>query len=261
MLLPAMTTTGLLFGGALAGAIRASLEPDPFGPASLDAWRAVLGDPSFWDALVFSTRLALVGTGLAAASALATAAVLRGRGPLLQGLFALPVLVPHLVAAVVLALWAGPGGIADRVLGPLAIELIRDRVGVGIVLVYLYKEVPFLVLLLLATWGPEVTKREEAATMLGAGPWVRLRWVVWPSVRGPLVIGSLIVAAFIFGSLEVPLVVGPTHPVTLPVLALHATRTAQLAGRAQAAAILLVAAAASILLAAAAVHRARRTNV
>lgn len=261
LLAPALLTTGLLFGGGLLGAVRASLQPHPFGPVSLDAWTAVLRDESFWDGLVFSVALSVIATVVSAALALAAAALFRDRGPALRGMFALPVLVPHLIVATLVVLWAGPGGIADRALGSLPIELIRDRLGIGIVLVYLIKEVPFLFILVLAAWGPEVAKREEAAALLGARPWQRLRWVIWPSVRRPLVIGSLIVAAFVFGSFEVPLVVGPSHPVTLPVLALQTSTSAELAGRAQAAVILLVAALGSLILAAAAARNARGMDV
>jgi putative spermidine/putrescine transport system permease protein len=109
----------------------------------------------------------------------------------------------------------------------------------------------------LAAWGPGVAEREEAAASLGAGPWQRLRLIVWPAIRAPLVTGSLVVAAFVLGAFEVPLVLGPTYPPTLAVYALEATRTADLDGHARAAASLLVAAGASLLLALAAAGRAR----
>lgn len=261
LLLPATLTTALLFGGGLAGAVRASLQPDPFGPASLDAWNTVLRDGSFWDGLAFSAGLSVVATALSATFALAAAALFRDRGPVLQGLFGFPVLVPHLIVATLMVLWVGPGGIADRALGSLPVELIRDGRGLGIVLVYLVKEIPFLFVVLLAAWSPDVLEHEEAAALAGAGPWQRMRWVIWPALRRPLVIGSLIVAAFVFGSFEVPIVVGPTYPLTLPALALQATATAELAGRAQAAVILLVTAFGSLILAVVAARHVRRTDV
>lgn len=257
LLLPAVITTGLLFGGALVGAVRASVQPDPFGPATLDAWSSVLRDPTFRDGLVFSLTLGVVATLVSAGLAFAAAYLLRDRSTVLKGMFAFPVLVPHLIVATLVVLWAGPGGIADRALGSLPIQLIRDRLGLGIVLVYLIKEIPFLVIVLLAAWSPEVGRREEAAALLGARPWQQVRWVIWPAVRRPLLIGSLIVAAFVFGSFEVPLVVGPSYPVTLPVLALQAATSAELDGRAQAAAILLVAAIGSLILAAFAARSAK----
>ena len=107
-------------------------------------------------------------------------------------------------------------------------------------------------LLRLAAWDDEIAAREEAAAVHGAGPAARLWHVVLPGVRGPLVVGSLVVAAFVLGSFEVPLVMGPTQPETIATYALAVTQVAALSGRAEAAAALLVATAGAFLLAIAA---------
>lgn len=263
-LLPAGIAIVVLFGGALVGAVRTSLQPGPaglFGDVSLAAWREVLADDRFRDALWFTTGITVVATVLAAVLAVAFSALLRRQGALTRAGFGLPVLVPHLVVAVVAVVWIGPGGLADRLLGGLPFDLIRDRWGLGIVAVYVYKEAPFLALLVLAAWNAEVAEREEAAAVLGAGHFERFRHVVWPAIRIPLTIGSLVVAAFTFGSFEVPLVVGPTYPPTLAVLALQETQTSAFAGQARAAAILLVAAGVSVLLALLAGREVRRARI
>lgn len=250
LLAPALAVTLLLFGGALVGAIRTSLQPAGVGGgASLDAWRAVLNDPAFADALGFSFQVTVASTAVSAAVALALAALLRHRGDVPRALFALAVALPHLIVAVLAVVWLGAGGLADRLMGELPVVLIRDRAGLGVVGVYVYKEAPFLVLLLLAAWNRSVAGREEAAAVLGANRWQRLRWVVWPAIRRPLVIGSVIVGAFVFGAFEVPLVVGPTYPPTVATFALEQTQSAALVGQARAAAALLVAAAVTMLLA------------
>lgn len=250
--LPAVAVVVLLFGGALLGAVTSSVQLDPFvGAYSFDAWRAVLADPDFRSAGRFTIGVTVVTTILSVCVALPVAAALRGRG-WSRTLATLPVLVPHLLVAAVAVLWLGPGGLADRLIGGLPIDLVRSPSGAGIVLVYLVKEVPFLALLLLATWDDEVAAREEVAAVHGAGTVARFRHVVLPGVRGPLVVGTLIVAAFVFGSFEVPLAVGPTHPETLATYALRATQVADLSGRAIAAAALLVATSGALLLAGAA---------
>lgn len=263
-LVPAVGVLVLLFGGALVGAVRTSLEPGAagtLGAADLSAWRAVLSDPVFADALFFTTRITVLSTVMAAVVAVVFAALLRSRGVALRGLFGFPVLVPHLIVAVVAVVWLGAGGLADRLLATLPVDLVRDRGGWGVVLVYVYKEAPFLTLLLLASWDDRVADREEAAAVAGAGRLARFRFVVWPAIRAPLVIGSLIVAAFAFGSFEVPLVVGPSYPPTVAVYALDQTRIALLVGQARAAAALLVAAGVSIGLALAMLRQVRDTDV
>jgi putative spermidine/putrescine transport system permease protein len=168
----------VLFGGALLGALRTSLQPAPgpvFGAADLGAWRDVLADPTFHDALLFTGRLTVVAT-----------------------------------------------------------------------------------LLVLSAWGPATEDRAEAAATLGAGRVARLRFVVWPAIRAPLLLGSVIVAAYVFGAFEVPLVVGPSYPPTVATYALDATRTASLVGQARAAAALLVAAGVSLVVAVVALAGVRR---
>jgi putative spermidine/putrescine transport system permease protein len=259
MLAPTVVALALLFGGGLAGAVRQSLHPtfDGSGPLNPSAWTSVLHDPTFSDALWFSLRTALVATCLAAVAAVAIAAVLRRQGAVPRFLAALPVPVPHLLVATVAVAWLGPGGLAERALGALPLQLVGDRAGLGILLVYLYKETPFLVLLLLASMGRGLAQREEAAAVLGATRWQRLRWVVWPTIKAPLAGGALIVAAFVLGAFEVPLVVGPSYPPTLATYAANQTQLDLVGGQAKAAAALLVAAFASITLAVAAVRLAR----
>jgi putative spermidine/putrescine transport system permease protein len=251
-LVPALAVVLVLWGAGMVGAVRTSLGVSRlrgWSSADLDAFRALLDDPAFWDALAFTLRVATVATVVSAVLAVALAAALRRHGTVVRALAAFPVPVPHLVVAVLAVLWLGPGGIADRLLGGLPLDVVRDPAGLGIVLVYVIKETPFLALLVLSAWGPDVAAREEAAAVLGARPLQRLRWVVWPAIRAPLITGAAVVAAFVIGAFEVPLAIGPTSPQTLSELALSATRTASLDGRAVAAAALLVASALAVLVA------------
>jgi putative spermidine/putrescine transport system permease protein len=253
---PAIATVVLLFGGALAGTLRTSLVPLG-GGTTLDSWRALFADPAFVDAALFSLRVTLLATVVSAAAAVAVAALLRSRGTLVRALAALPVPVPHLLVAVLAVVWLAPGGLAERALGALPVSLVRDEAGLGIVLVYAYKEIPFLVLLLLAAMGTGLREREEAAAVLGASVRQRLAWVVWPTIRAPLVIGSIVVAAFVLGAFEVPLAVGPNYPPTLATYAYETTQGDVLGGEGVAAAALLLTSLAAIALASAAVRLAR----
>ncbi len=243
----------VLWGAGLLGAVRSSLGVSRltgWGAADLDAYRALLDDPAFWDAVWFTLRITAAATVLSMALGIALAAVLRRSGMLTRLLAAVPIPMPHLVAAVLGVLWLGPGGIADRLIGGLPADVVRDPGGVGIVLVYVYKEAPFLALLVLAAWGPAVRAREEAAAVLGVRPLQRLAWVVWPAIRTPLLTGAAVVAAFVIGAFEVPLTIGPTSPQTLSELALSSTREASLDGRSVANAALVVASAMAVSVAA-----------
>ncbi len=240
-----------LFGGALAGIVHASVTPIPGShdaTVNVNAWRALFADPVFLDSLWFTVRLSASASLLASGLALGVTLLLRRRGIIAHSLATLPVPVPHLIVAVVAVLWLAPGGLAERILGGLPADVIRDRYGAGIVLVYVYKEAPFIILLLLAAIDGDLHEREEAAAVLGASPFQRLRWVIFPAVRRPLVVGGVVIAAFVLGAFEVPLAVGPNYPPTLAEYALQATQNDVLAGQGTAAAALLIAAVVSITL-------------
>ncbi len=253
---PAALVVAVLFGGALAGAVRASLVPLG-GEASLDAWRGLFAAPEFADAAWFTLRVAVMSTVLSAVIAVPLALRVRRSGPFVRSLLALPVPVPHLLVAVVAVLWLAPGGLAERLLGGLPFTLTRDEAGLGIVAVYVYKEVPFLLVLLLAALGRGHSNREEATAALGLTPLQRLRWVTWPTIRAPLVLGCTVVFAYVMGAFEVPLAVGPTYPQTLAEYAYASTQGDLLAGQATAAATLLITACVSIGLAVIAMRAAR----
>ena len=74
--------------------------------------------------------------------------------------------------------------------------------------------------------------------------------MLWPAVRTSVVTGAVVVAAFVFGAFEIPLLLGPTTPRTLATYALEVSRTGGLDGRAMATVALLVAAGGAIALAA-----------
>ena len=65
--------------------------------------------------------------------------------------------------------------------------LVRDRLGIGIILAYLWKEVPFIALILIATLQSVGEDYEEAARTLGARPLQRFRRVTFPLMRPALV--------------------------------------------------------------------------
>lgn len=258
-LAPALALLTILFAGALAGALKVSLVPlgGGLGDASFERWSELFADTGFRDGVWFTLRIAALSTAIAAVAGVGLALAIRRRGTFVRALAALPVPVPHLLVAVVATVWLAPGGIADRIIGGLPLDLIRDPAGFGIVAVYAYKEAPFIALLVVASMGTALTEREEAVASLGAGAWMRFSWVVLPAIRGPLVLGSTIAAAFAIGAFEVPLAVGPNSPQTLSAYAFEAIQGDFVSGEARAAAALLVAGILATALALVAVRFAR----
>lgn len=233
-LLPALFTLTVLFGGAVFGIVASSLRPGALAGAEFGfgGWRDLVHDDAFAASLRFTLAFAAAATAISAIGALALAAGLHGRARWLRAAVASAVPLPHLVAASLAMFWFAPGGIAERLIGSLPFDVVGDRRGLGIVAVYVFKELPFLTLLVLAAWDRATIDATEAAAALGAGRFRRFADIVVPRVAPTLAAGALIVAAFTVGATEVPLVVGPTEPDALAPYAINVVRTEGPAARA-----------------------------
>ncbi|MGF1600267.1 MAG: ABC transporter permease subunit [Acidimicrobiales bacterium] len=205
-----------------------------------DAWRRVLTDPAFADALHFTLRVAATSTAIAVIGALVVATWLR-RTRWTRSALTLPVASPHLVLAALAVTWAAPGGIVDRIVGGTPVTIIGDRSGWGIIVVYAAKELPFVALVAIAALDDVTGELDDTAAVLGANRWQRLRDVTLPRLAVPLAATGLVVAAFVIGAVEVPLLVGPTSPRMLGPYALDLVRVDGPAARADAAVAVLVA--------------------
>ena len=208
------------------------------GSYGTDAWERLLADPTFIDALVFTVRAAVIATIISVAISIPLAFALRRSNAAARALVGFPIPVAHLVVASLLVLWMGPGGVLDRTIGTLPV--VADTFGWGVILVYVLKEVPFLTLLALAALSDEEARREEAARTLGATRWRRWRAVLLPQLWSPMLLGSLVVSAFVIGSTEVPLIVGPLAPDALTTWSITTIRIRGPIARADAAAALVV---------------------
>ena len=244
-----MVLVGGLGVASLAGLVSTSFRPGALlgGSYGMDAWRRLLDDPGFIDALVFTLRAALISTVLSVVLAVPLALALRRSTTLMRGLVALPLPIPHLVVASVAVFWLGPSGLADRVATTLPV--IANPFGWGIILVYVLKEIPFLTLLMLAAFGEEDASREEVARLLGASRWERWKAVLLPQLVRPVLLGSVVVAAFVVGSTEVPQIVGPLSPDSLTTWSITVVRVRGPVARPDAAAALVVTSVVIVLLA------------
>ena len=97
--------------------------------------------------------------------------------------------------------------------------LVNDRWSVGIILVYIWKEIPFITLMLLAVLKNMGNELLEVGATLKATPFQRFRFIILPIIRPSLNASCCIVFAFTFGAFEIPYLLGQTYPLTLPVWA------------------------------------------
>lgn len=251
LLAPALVVVGGLFLGGLVLGVLQSLGYQPYLGSSgltLAAYRGLLTDVEVRASLLLTFRLALLATVLSSVLGVAAALMLRrtGRGRrLATALFQANLPVPHLVGAAAMLLLLGQSGLLSRVLFAFGLvdapaqapALTGDAFGWAILAEYVWKETPFIGVVVLAALSGGVAELESAARTLGAGAWQRFRFVTLPLITPAVLTTSIIVFAFSFGSYEVPLLLGQPFPATLPVVAYQAYADTDLASRPRAMAI------------------------
>ncbi len=212
------------------------------------AWRDLWADSQTWRAVGLTLGTGFAATGLAVALAAWLLShhfpghrwkgMVRALGPLLA--------IPHAAFAIGLVFLIAPSGWLLRALSPWATgfeapppwSTTQDPWGLGLVVVLVAKEVPFLLWTAATqlqradvahTWQREL----QTARSMGYDAqtaWWRVLWPqLWPRLRWPL----MAVLAYNFTVVDMALVIGPTSPPTLAVLAWQGLLDADLARNAQ----------------------------
>ena len=215
------------------------------------SWQALAADPQTLRALAMSLWTGLASTALAVAGAawlLSTsfaqpiwARLVRGLSPMLA--------VPHAAFAIGLVALLAPSGWVLRALSPWATGFdapppwptTQDPWGLGLVAVLVLKEIPFLLWVAAAhLQRPDVAKRLQQELRLAhtLGYSQQAAWwrVAWPQLRPRLSAPMLAVLAYSLTVVDMALVIGPTSPPTLAVLAWQWLQDAEPATNAQGAA-------------------------
>lgn len=251
LLAPAFLVVGVLFLGGLGLGVAQSLGYQPY----LDDWSwtlrhytGLVDDPAVRASLGLTARIAVLSTALSAVAGLGIALLIRStaRGRrLITTISQLALPVPHLVGAFAMTLLLSQSGLLSRLAHAVGLTgqpadfpaLTQDAFGWAIVAEYVWKESPFVAVVVLAALVREIEAMEDVALTLGARPWQRFRAVLLPLVAPSLAAAGVIVFAFTFGSYEVGAVLGRSFPAPLPVVALQRYSDSDLAIRPQADAI------------------------
>ncbi|HEV8044819.1 MAG TPA: hypothetical protein VGP38_06545, partial [Rubrobacter sp.] len=125
LLAPALVVIGILFAGGLVSAVVQSVGYMPaIGQTrvSLDAYREVLSGGDFLDSFLLTVYIAGVSTAVSTVLAVLAAMTLRrSSGRLSAVVFQLPITIPHLLAAVGIALVVSQTGLGARLAAALGL--------------------------------------------------------------------------------------------------------------------------------------------
>jgi len=196
---------------------------------TFDYYKEILRDEIFLKSLLFSLKTSFISTVISVMIGVLISYFLCKHkfSKLRNSIIKLPVIIPHIVVILLMTTVFSQTGIISRLLYSLGFIndsssfplLLSDNRGIGIILVYLWKGIPFTVITTYNILTNVNDSLENVAINLGASKWQSFRYIALPLAMPSIISSFIILFAFSFGSYEVPFLIGPTTPKALPVLA------------------------------------------
>jgi putative spermidine/putrescine transport system permease protein len=176
--------------------------------------------------LIFTIGIVALSTLLIALVAIAIAGYLTlGEHPravsLLRWLYRWPLFIPFVVAGQIMRTFLAKNGMLNHVLigtgliDPISAQSMLDWR--GIVVAFVWKQAPFVTLLLAGAMAAIERQHIEAARNLGAPRLRVLVDIVLPQVRGTLLVGLVLSFVTMLSVLSVPLMINPNSPTMITV--------------------------------------------
>lgn len=228
LLLPSIIVIGSLAGYGIINAVVESLRNWDTGEWTTQYYATLFTDDTFWNSLFHSLYIAIISTAAALFIGLLVTRILyryfiRNSW---KALIWLPMLIPHFVAAYLVILFLSESGLLSSLVFHMGwIKEIEDfpfsvqsQYGTGIILTYVWKEVPFVILMLLPVYYQFNNDYEAVIRTLGGGRWEVFKTAEWPALLPVIMETGLILLAFTMAAFEVPYVLGVTYPKMLPIL-------------------------------------------
>lgn len=189
----------------------------------------ILKDKGFLESLSFSLYTSLVSSVMATIfGVILSYSIFRLKeNRLVESLLRIPIIVPHLISVLLVYNILSQSGIIPRLLFECGLiddqtkfpSLLYNKNGFGIIITYLWKEIPFVALTTYTILNRISTKLSDVARNLGANSVQTFFYVILPIIMPSILSSFIIIFAFSFGAYEVPLLLGPTYPKALSVRA------------------------------------------
>lgn len=145
----------------------------------------------------------------------------------IKQLLQLAIIMPHSLVALFLLFFLSQNGFLARIFYALQWipdqtafpELVYDRFGIGVILGYIWKELPFVLFFSLPLAYAVDGKLGEAARTMGASPLYSFFLITLPLSIRQYLAAFFIIFSFSFGSFDLPYLLGNTTEKALSVLA------------------------------------------
>lgn len=232
LLLPISIILISIMGFGIINCIMQSLGYIPYiglKNISFRFYKEILGDSIFLESLIFSLKTSFISTSISIfIGVLLSYLLLQSKlSKIKESLLNLPIIVPHIVVVMLMISIFSQSGVISRILYNLNIisdssqfmSLVSDKNGIGVILVYLWKGIPFVIITTYNTLKNINEKLQNVALNLGANKYQCFRYIILPLVLPSIISSFIILFAFSFGAFEVAFLIGPTYPKALPVSA------------------------------------------
>ncbi|MCP4380303.1 MAG: ABC transporter permease [Hyphomicrobiales bacterium] len=198
----------------------------------LGPWKTLAAYPGFWSSLGLSVFTGVGATVVALALAAGYCATAHGRiGYRRAEAMLAPLLAsPHAAMAIGLAFVLAPSGWIARLVSPWLtgwdlppdVATVGDPWGFALIVALLVKEIPYLLLMILAAlYQVPVDDHLKAARALGYTRAVAWMKIIMPQVYTQIRLPIYAILAFSMSVVDMALILGPSSPPPLSVLALR----------------------------------------
>lgn len=227
-LVPSLAFVVLLVAYGLLQAIIESFTDPNSHQFTTKNYARLLEQQSFWDSVTFSISISFTSTVISLSLGIILTKLLYEHflKNYWKQLIWLPMLFPHFIAGYLILQLIAPSGLFSTIAYQLGLIseisdfpiIVFDRQGIGIILTYVWKEIPFVVLMLLPVFSQIDHRYHDVVTTLGGGKWHIFRTVEWPWLFPVVVETGLIVFSFILAAFEIPYILGVTYPKMVSIL-------------------------------------------
>lgn len=197
---------------------------------TLEHYKRLLTDKGLIESLIFSIKTSFLSALLSTIGGviIAIAAYKLGKeGKLIALTFRLPIIVPHLLSVLLVYNIFSQTGLLARFAYNIGFissfeefpVLLYNKNGFGIILAYIWKELPFIAFIIYNVLSKLSNKFSDASRNLGATGFQTMKYVVFPIALPSVLSSFILVFAFSFGAYEIPMLLGGTYPKALPVKA------------------------------------------
>ncbi|WP_027712055.1 ABC transporter permease [Dickeya chrysanthemi] len=222
LLLPGVGVIVLAMGAVVGMAFSQSLGFFNFAgdsEFSLRFWQTMLADEQLWRSFFYSARIALLSAVLSVVLAYPLAIWLRSPfsgAVTLRAVLKAPLLVPGLTEAFLFVNFISYQGFLNLAMLRLGlterpIRLQNDANGIGVIVLQVWKQMPFALLLLSGSVQAIGDTLLDAARNLGAGMWVRFRRIVLPLTLRALQTAMMLIFIGAAGDFSFQSVAGPVN--------------------------------------------------